>query len=81
MKLHVLSELKALVKAMNSGKEKEMFEVWFPMMYRDGEWSCEIVGDSVLDCYYANKIFRVLWDNQALYFIHEFKGCIAIHVQ
>lgn len=81
MKLQVLKELKAIVKQTNASMGNDELELWFPGMYRDGEWSCSIVGGSTMSSFVFERIFEVIQRESLLYFIGAMNGDVSIHIQ
>lgn len=43
MKFSSLRKIKALVAELNNRPYEENIEFWFPHMFADGKWSCDIV--------------------------------------
>ena len=81
MKLQILSAIMAEVKVLNVIEHDEKYEVWFPHMYRDGEWACDVVFVENAEGPRLQRLFSLLLANDCYWFFMEVNGNIAIHIQ
>lgn len=74
-------EFKAIVKQFNKDLGNSELEFWFPTMYRDGAWSCTIVGGDVISDFIFKRIYQVIERENLLFFIGSMNGDVSIHIQ
>lgn len=74
-------ELKAIVKQVNEENGNSEFELWFPSMFRDGSWSCTIVGSSVISDFTFKRFYQVIERENLLFFFGSMNGDVSIHIQ
>ena len=81
MELKVLGAIKAEVRLLNRCAFDEEFEVWFPHMFKDGCWACDVVFPNCARGEYLQRLFSLLYANDCHWFFMEVNGDVAIHIQ
>lgn len=81
MKLSSLRKIKALVAQLNNRPFEEKIELWFPHMYADGKWSCDIVLGRFPESPSVTPIVELLNQEKCLWWLSELNGDIAFHIQ
>lgn len=81
MEFSSLRKIKALVIRLNSRPSEEDIELWFPHMYRDGNWACTIVLNRFPDTNEITPIVQLLNQEKCIWWMSEFNGDIAFVVQ
>ena len=81
MKLSSLSKIKALVAQLNNRPYEENIELWFPHMFVDGKWACDIVLAKYPESNTITPIVELLNQEKCNWWLSEINGDIAFHVQ
>ena len=81
MKLQVLAAVKAEVNALNAVRGGKDYEVWFPLMFQDGEWSCDVIFDGCPEGSRLQRLFSLLLANKCYWFFMTVNDDVAIHIQ
>lgn len=81
MKLSSLSKIKALVAQLNNRPYEENIELWFPHMFADGKWACDIVLAKYPESNTITPIVELLNKEECNWWMSEINEDIAFHVQ
>ena len=81
MKLSSLRKIKALVFVLNNRPYEEKIELWFPHMYADGKWACDIVLTKFPESSTITPIVNLLNKEECNWWLSELNSDIAFHVQ
>lgn len=83
MKLLVLAAIKTQVEVVNAEFSwmPEPIELWFPQMYMDGEWSCNLVFSKIVGSKVIMQFIPMLEALGCSWFVYVTNGDIAIEIQ
>lgn len=81
MKLSSLRKIKALVAVLNNRPFEEKIELWFPHMYADGKWACDIVLNQFPDSDVITPIVKLLNQEGCLWWLTQINGDITFSIQ
>ena len=81
MKLQTYAALKAMVDAYNKSTLGEKLELWFPHMYRDGQWGVDLVFGSTPDLKSSAPFLSFCLANSLHAFFMSVNNDIALHIQ
>lgn len=81
MKFSSLRKIKALVFVLNNRKYEEKIELWFPHMYADGKWACDIKLAKFPESSTITPIVNLLNKEKCYWWLSESNGIIFFHVQ
>lgn len=81
MEFKVLGAIMAQVKLLNQNALDEKYEVWFPNMFRDGAWACDVVFPSYASGPRLQRLFSLLYANDCYWYFMQVNGDVAIHIQ
>lgn len=81
MKLSSLMKIKALVAQLNNRPYEENIELWFPHMFTDGKWACDIVLAKFPESNTITPIVELLNKEECNWWMSEINEDIAFHVQ